>query len=89
MKNKLIFSMLVTTLILASCGDKKSQQQQANGPMPFPVQKVVKENAITYQEYSANLQGQQNVEIRPKVNGFIEKIFASLNIFCFVGRIKW
>ncbi|WP_177734357.1 efflux RND transporter periplasmic adaptor subunit [Flavobacterium inviolabile] len=75
MKNKLIFSMLVTTLILASCGDKKSQQQQANGPMPFPVQKVVKENAITYQEYSANLQGQQNVEIRPKVNGFIEKIF--------------
>ena len=75
MKNKLIFSMLVTTLILVSCSDKKSQQQQANGPMPFPVQKVVKENAITYQEYSANLQGQQNVEIRPKVNGFIEKIF--------------
>ncbi|WP_300488018.1 efflux RND transporter periplasmic adaptor subunit [Flavobacterium sp.] len=75
MKNKVIFSMLVLSMVLASCGDKNPQQQQPSGPMPFPVQKVVKENTTTYQEYSANLQGQQNVEIRPKVSGFIEQIF--------------
>lgn len=45
------------------------------GPMPFPVQAVAKQDAVVYQEYTANLEGQQNVEIRPKVNGFIQKIF--------------
>ncbi len=66
--------MLIALLVLSSCGDKKPQQQ-AMGPMPFPVQKIVKQDATVYQEYSANLEGQQNVEIRPKVNGFIEKIY--------------
>lgn len=43
--------------------------------MPFPVQKVIKQDAVVYQTYAANLEGQQNVEIRPKVNGFIQKIY--------------
>jgi len=43
--------------------------------MPFPVQTIAKQNATIFQEYSANLEGQQNVEIRPKVNGFIQKIY--------------
>src|SRR5690606_16009853 len=43
--------------------------------MPFPVATVVKEDAVVYNEYTANLEGEQNVEIRPKVNGFIQKIY--------------
>lgn len=74
MKNKLVLSMLAAALVLSSCGDKQPQQQ-GGGPAPYPVQKAVKGDAIVYQEYSANLEGQQNVEIRPKVTGFIEKIY--------------
>lgn len=74
MKNKIMLSLLLIILVLSSCGDKKSQQQ-AMGLMSFPVQKVVKGDVIIYQEYSASLEGQQNVEIKPKVTGFIEKIY--------------
>jgi membrane fusion protein (multidrug efflux system) len=30
------------------------------------------QDATVYQEFTANLEGQQNVEIRPKVSGFIQ-----------------
>lgn len=32
-------------------------------------------NTILQTEYPANLQGQQNIEIRPKIDGYIEKIY--------------
>ncbi|WP_296143816.1 efflux RND transporter periplasmic adaptor subunit [uncultured Flavobacterium sp.] len=74
MNKKSIFSALVAIVILASCG-KKQEQAPAQGPAPFPVQTITKQDAVVYQEYTANLEGQQNVEIRPKVNGFIQKIY--------------
>lgn len=44
-------------------------------PMPFPVQTIERQDATVYEEYTANLEGQQNVEIRPKVSGYIQKIY--------------
>jgi len=75
MNRKSIFSALIAVVILASCGKKQEQAQAPQGPAPFPVQTVAKQDAVVYQEYTANLEGQQNVEIRPKVNGFIQKIY--------------
>jgi membrane fusion protein (multidrug efflux system) len=72
MKRPLLY--LIAIASIASCG-KKQEQPQATGPMPFPVATVVKEDAVVYNEYTANLEGEQNVEIRPKVNGFIQKIY--------------
>lgn len=66
---------LVALLILSACGKKEEQAPQAQGPAPFPVQTVARQDATIYQDYTANLEGQQNVEIRPKVNGFIQKIY--------------
>ena len=74
MNKKSIFSALIAIVILASCG-KKQEQAPAQGPASFPVQTVANQDAVVYQEYTANLEGQQNVEIRPKVNGFIQKIY--------------
>ena len=72
MKKNLLYLFAIASII--SCG-KKQEQPQAAGPMPFPVETVAKEDAIVYNEYTANLEGEQNVEIRPKVNGFIQKIY--------------
>lgn len=74
MKNKSLLGAIAALLIVASCG-KKEEQAPAQGPMPFPVQTVAQQDATIYEEYTANLEGQQNVEIRPKVNGFIQKIY--------------
>ena len=74
MKKNSIFTLFVV-LILAACGKKEEQQMPAPTAAPFPVQTISTEDATVYQEYTANLEGQQNVEIRPKVSGFIQKIY--------------
>lgn len=73
---KLVFTgAIAALLILSGCGNKQEQAPQQQGPVPFPVQTVTLQDATIYEEYTANLEGQQNVEIRPKVNGFIQKIY--------------
>ncbi len=74
MKTQLIIPFFAT-LLLISCGKKEQQSGPTQGPMPFPVQTIAIQDATVYQDYTANLEGQQNVEIRPKVNGFIQKIY--------------
>ncbi|MFA5297191.1 MAG: efflux RND transporter periplasmic adaptor subunit [Lutibacter sp.] len=69
-------SVVTILLVVISVSCKNNQpQQQAKGPIPFKVQTVKKQDAVVYRKYSANLEGQQNVEIRPKVIGFIQKIY--------------
>lgn len=76
MKRLTLALSTVVLFIVASCGNKNEQQQMPpSGPPTVPVITVEKTDAMTYQTYAANLEGQQNVEIRPKVNGFIQKIY--------------
>lgn len=72
---RISITSFILALVLVSCGKKEEQQIPPQGPAPFPVEAVSKQDATIYQEYTANLEGQQNVEIRPKVNGFIQKIY--------------
>jgi membrane fusion protein (multidrug efflux system) len=69
---KISLPIIAVLLLVFSCGKK---EQQAQGPSSFAVQKIVTQDATTYEEYTANIEGQQNVEIRPKVSGFIQNIY--------------
>lgn len=71
---KISLPIIAVLLIFSSCG-KKEEQAPLRGPAAFAVQKIVLGDATTYQDFTANIEGQQNVEIRPKVNGFIQKIY--------------
>lgn len=73
-KNYLFTGLAITLLGLASCSNPQNKQA-AQGPMPFPVQSVSKKDVTIYNEYAANIEGEQNIEIRPKVEGFIDKIY--------------
>ena len=75
MKNRFFLGAIAAIVMLTGCGKKEEQAPQAAGPMPFPVQTVDRQDATVFEEYTANLEGRQNVEIRPKVTGFITKIF--------------
>lgn len=75
MRTSPIIAIFAAALLLAACGQKEEQAQQAPPALQLPVEKVAKQDAVVNQEYTANLEGRQNVEIRPKVNGFIQKIF--------------
>jgi membrane fusion protein, multidrug efflux system len=64
-------------LIAQSCRNNQNGNQQPAAPVAqaYPVFKATTHNTILRSEYPATLQGQQNVEIRPKVDGFIEHIY--------------
>ena len=53
MKKKSIFTLFVL-LVLASCGKKEEQQMPAPAAAPFPVQTISTEDAVVYQEFTAN-----------------------------------
>jgi len=88
MRNRLpsLAAGLLALLSLAACGAKKDAATDGKpgkggkdgGPQPikdYPVLVVKPDTVTLYQDYPATIQGQQNVEIRPKVDGFVEAIY--------------
>lgn len=66
---------LVLGAMLASCGGKNDQAAQAPGPQLYPVFTVSSQTTTLDTDYPAAIQGVQNVDIRPKIDGFIENIY--------------
>ncbi|WP_261381139.1 efflux RND transporter periplasmic adaptor subunit [Mucilaginibacter pallidiroseus] len=71
MKNNVMFSLLA--IALAGCSQPASQQSPS--PESLPVSRITAGSAITYQEYPATLEGAVNVEIRPQIEGILERTF--------------
>jgi len=64
--------------ILTSCGDKGKQGGGPGGPEQVASYKVVTlqpRQATLNNDYPASIQGLQNIEIRPKVDGFVDGIY--------------
>lgn len=74
---KTIKSILVATtvLLVLSCGGKNQQQAAAPQTPSLKVTTLEKEDITLYNSYSTNIQGEQNVEIWPKVSGFVQNIY--------------
>lgn len=70
MKEKKLLLIAAAAAFLVSCGDKSAM----SGDNSFPVQEVTTQSATLQSSYPAVLRGIQDVEIRPKVSGFITKI---------------
>ena len=74
---------LLALLSTAACGDKKKdgavgKDGKPAGPAPikdYPVLVLRPDSVTLYQDYPATILGQQNVEIRPKVDGYVEAIY--------------
>lgn len=72
--------ILFLGVLLASCGggndDKAAQQAAAAAkPQAYPVFTIATQSTTLDTDYPAALEGIQDVDIRPKVDGFIEKIY--------------
>jgi membrane fusion protein, multidrug efflux system len=77
-------ALLLALLSVAACNSKKKDAGadghggRDDGPAPikdYPVLVVRPDTVTLFQDYPATIQGQQNVEIRPKVDGFVEAIY--------------
>jgi len=69
----------ITISFLCSCSNHSDQPGMEAGKdtstPTYPVFKVVSETATLKTDYPASLQGEQNIEIRPNINGYVEKIY--------------
>jgi len=65
--------------LLASCGGKDEKAAQAAAaaamPQPYPVFEINTQSTTLASDYPATIEGIQDVDIRPKVDGFIERIY--------------
>lgn len=71
MKRNRIFLFLAIAAVLVSCGKKGGMDFVDN---EFPVETVKSQNASMQTTYPATFKGIQDVEIRPKVAGFITRV---------------
>lgn len=74
MKKLPIYFLYAGLLYLAACASK-TNDMQAPPPPTLPVVKLETGSVTTWQEYPATVQGTTNVEIRPQVSGYLEKIY--------------
>ena len=80
-KNLRSFYLLLPLIIIQlACG--KKDNKTAGGPgapaiqiKDYPVLTIIPQSTTLYDDYPATVQGQQNIEIRPKIDGYIEKIY--------------
>ncbi|HVI48612.1 MAG TPA: efflux RND transporter periplasmic adaptor subunit [Chitinophaga sp.] len=63
------------SIILLSCQSKQQQSDATGAPPDYPVITLASQSTVMYTDYPASLQGQQNIEIRPKVDGFVAQIY--------------
>lgn len=83
-EQRLLILFISLFIVLTSCGEKNSNAggaatgpggAQANQVKDYPVITIIPRSTTLNNDYPATVQGQQNIEIRPRVDGYIEKIY--------------
>lgn len=74
---KTIKSTLTTVLVLLMLSCSNNSQKQATAPPPpsLKTSALEKQDITIFNTYATSIQGKQNVEIWPKVSGFVQHIY--------------
>lgn len=81
----LFYSVLIISAMYG-CGTSQAKTEGGPQAMPLPVLKVSALPATTYREYNATLEGRVNVEVRPQVEGILDKIFVDEGAYVKAGQ---
>jgi RND family efflux transporter MFP subunit len=73
-KNAFTLKVISSLLVMACIGSCSSKQEGTPTRESFPVARPTVMDTVFVKEYVANIQSIQNVELRARVSGFIEKI---------------
>lgn len=74
MKTKMFFSGLIALIGLASCGSKDYGKQHTSAP-EYPIMAMSRQEANMQTVYPATIKGQEDIEVKPRVDGYIEAIY--------------
>lgn len=82
---KTLLSLSLIALILAGCANNQTAAPVASAPT-VPVLDISNQTATTETEFPAAIQGKTDVEIRPQVNGTLEKVFVDEGAYVTQGQ---
>lgn len=82
---KTIISLSIITLLLVGCTDK-NDGMPVSAPAKLPVLEITYESAATETEFPVAIQGKNDVEIRPQVNGTLDKIYVDEGAYVNQGQ---
>jgi membrane fusion protein (multidrug efflux system) len=82
---KLLTGIGVAT-VLYSCNNSSATPEMHQQAMSLPVIQVTTTAATTFREYPASLEGKVNVEVRPQVEGYLEKIYVDEGSYVKAGQ---
>ncbi|HET8884903.1 MAG TPA: efflux RND transporter periplasmic adaptor subunit [Salinimicrobium sp.] len=74
MKKIKFFGFFLTAILMMSCGKDQNGQQQAQGPVPYPVIEVPTKTVTGYTSYPVSIEGTINSAVRGKVPGYITQV---------------
>lgn len=69
-----IFPLLAGAILLSSCGGQQGARGRQQTPT-LPVITLSPRSTVLHADYPATLEGHQTVEIRPRVSGYITKMY--------------
>ncbi|MBC7902787.1 MAG: efflux RND transporter periplasmic adaptor subunit [Gemmatimonadaceae bacterium] len=83
-----VFTLIISFIGMYGCNSLSGNSLAAGAPPPpaLPVLKLGTSAATTYQEFSASLQGSRDIEIRPQVEGYLEKIYVDEGAYVKKGQ---
>ncbi|MDQ2658141.1 MAG: efflux RND transporter periplasmic adaptor subunit [Bacteroidota bacterium] len=67
--------MVAGVVLVAACENKNTSENGLAVPRVLPVTNVLVKDTNLFREYVADIQAVQNVELRARVQGFLEKIY--------------
>ena len=82
-----LFIVAIAALAIYSCNSSSGNSGGYQQPVQsLPVITVSNMPAITYQEFSASLEGSKDIEIRPQVDGYLDRIYVDEGAYVKKGQ---
>lgn len=86
-KLRILCLLLGAVGMLASCRSSNANADQKEELKNIPVASLMVMDTTVYQEYIADVQALKNVEIRSKLNGFLDKIYVDEGVWVKKGQL--
>lgn len=82
-----LLSIVIAVSVFYGCKSSAGNEGgYAQPPQSLPVITLSSTPATTYQEFSASLEGSKDIEIRPQVNGYLDKIYVDEGAYVKKGQ---
>lgn len=85
MKRIVLILITITSIVIYGCSGNNAAAPAAQA-ISVPVFAIGSGDAVTYQEYPVAVEGRINVEIRPQVDGYLDKVYVDEGAFVKAGQ---